>query len=312
VPALSPKSAPDAAASTASHPANVTIAIRPSRWDGMRWIIVRNKTGSSGVGRNIFGEALCPKLSPHLARSAHRRDALDMLRAARAIGAPIGKRYVVMGHSQGGSICLRRRSGRPRCRTSNCSAMSPSHRARTLPSASPWWRVCEQRTIAAYVLYTLGTYAKTNPAFDLARILMPTALSHMPDLMQGCMSHALSTSYWSTAMAEDQFLAKPEFGAFLAMAKTNEPGLLRIIAPTMDVQGTADVTVLPEATDKVAKELCAGGSRVTYTPVAGADHGGTMVEGGAGAQAWIDARFAGGKAASNCWSLPRRGSRAER
>jgi hypothetical protein len=28
-------SAPDAAASTATHPASVTIAIRPSQWDGM-------------------------------------------------------------------------------------------------------------------------------------------------------------------------------------------------------------------------------------------------------------------------------------
>jgi len=41
-------SAPDAAASTASHPANLTIAIRPSRWDGMRWIIIVGTLSSRG------------------------------------------------------------------------------------------------------------------------------------------------------------------------------------------------------------------------------------------------------------------------
>src|SRR6202022_2495931 len=37
-PALQFTCAPDAAASTTSHPASVTIAIRPSEWDGMRRI----------------------------------------------------------------------------------------------------------------------------------------------------------------------------------------------------------------------------------------------------------------------------------
>jgi pimeloyl-ACP methyl ester carboxylesterase len=237
------------------------------------------------------------------------RDALDMLRAARATGAPIGKRYVVMGHSQGGQVDLFAASIGPSYvpefkQIGNVAFAPGSHIADRMQMVMTSART---ELSLPYVLYTLGSYARTNPAIDLTRILTPTALSHMPDLMQGCMSHALSTGYWSTAVAKEQFVAKPDLRAFLAMAKTNEPGSLRIAAPTMIVQGTADVTVMPDATDKVAKELCAGGSRVTYRPVADTDHNGSMVKGGAEAQAWIDARFAGSAVAGNCSALPKAG-----
>ena len=124
------------------------------------------------------------------------------------------------------------------------------------------------------------------PDFPIAMgPLTPQALSHMPDLFQGCMTHALSTGYWSTAIAKDQFVAKPDVRAFLKMAQKNEPGLLRIFAPTLLVQGTADVTVLPGDTDDVAKQLCFRGNDLEYKPIAGADHNGSMQKGGAEALA---------------------------
>jgi pimeloyl-ACP methyl ester carboxylesterase len=237
------------------------------------------------------------------------RDALDMLRAARAVGEPLGGRYVVMGHSQGGQVDLFAASLGPSYVAEfkllgNVAFAPGSHIAARLDMVM---NSAKNELSLPYVLYTLGSYARTNPKIELVRILMPTALSHLPDLMQGCMTHALSTGYWSTAIAKDQFLPKPELRAFLAMARQNEPGRLRIRAPTMIVQGTADVTVLPEATDKVAEELCAGGSRVNYNVVAGADHGGSMSKGGADARTWIDARFAGARAASSCGALPKAG-----
>jgi pimeloyl-ACP methyl ester carboxylesterase len=121
------------------------------------------------------------------------------------------------------------------------------------------------------------------------------------------MSHALSTGYWSTAIAKDQFVAKPDVRAFLKMARRNEPGLLRIFAPTLLVQGTADVTVLPGDTDDVARQLCIRGNDVEYRPIMDADHNGSMQKGGAGALVWIDARFKGVKAVTNCRALPKAG-----
>src|SRR5690606_9328076 len=87
-----------------------------------------------------------------------------------------------------------------------------------------------------YMLYVLESYASTDPAIDLRRILTAQAIANLPSLRNGCMTAALSGGYWATAIAKDQFVAKPDLAAFLKMAAQNEPGTLRIAAPTMIVQ----------------------------------------------------------------------------
>jgi pimeloyl-ACP methyl ester carboxylesterase len=237
------------------------------------------------------------------------RTALDMLRAVREIEPKIGKRYAVMGHSQGGQVDLFAASLGPayvpEFRLVGNVAFAPgSHIGGRLKAVmdSP-----KNELALPYVLYTLGSYAHTNKRIDLRKILTPEALSHVPDLLEGCMTHALSSGYWSTAIAKDQFVARPRIRSFLEMARRNEPGRVHINAPTMIVQGMSDVTVLPKDTDKVAKQLCLRGDQLDYKPVAGADHDGSMEKGGSDALAWIDARFRGEKMKGNCAALPRAG-----
>lgn len=266
------------------------------------------KKGYAVVASDYVGLGT-PGDHPFLQGKPTGRNALDMLRAARAVEPKIGRRYAVMGHSQGGQVDLFAAAQgpgyTPEFKLLGNIAFAPgSHIAGRLRSVM----ASSQNELALpYVLYTLGSYAKTNPAIDLKRILTPQALSHMPDLFEGCMTHALSTGYWSTAVAKDQFVAKPDVRAFLKMARLNEPGRLRISAPTVIVQGTKDVTVLPPDTDDVASGLCAKGNRLDYRPITGADHNGSMVQGGADVLTWIDARFAGKKASSNCSALPKAG-----
>jgi pimeloyl-ACP methyl ester carboxylesterase len=237
------------------------------------------------------------------------RNALDMLQAGRDIEPKLGKDYVVVGHSQGGQVDLFAASLGP--------SYVPGFKLHGNVAFAPGSQIMDRLKLVMtsaktelslpYVLYTLQSYARSNPKIDLKRILTPTALSHLPDLMQGCMTHALTTGYWSTAISKDQFVRRPDLRAFRAMARRNEPGLLRIKAPTRVVQGKDDVTVMPEATDKLARQLCARGNQLDYVPVAGADHDGSMIKGGADAQAWVDARFKNVTAASNCKALPKAG-----
>jgi pimeloyl-ACP methyl ester carboxylesterase len=250
-----------------------------------------------------------PGAHPFLQGVPTGRNALDILRAARVIEPKIGTRYVVMGHSQGGQVDLFAAalgpSYAPEFKLLGDVAFAPGSQIASRLNAvmsSP-----KVELALPYILYTLQSYAQTNRAIDLKRILTPEALAHLPDLQQGCMTHALTTGYWSTAVAKDQFVAKPDLKAFLKMAAQNEPGSLRIAAPTLVVQGTADVTVVPEDTDRTVQALCARGNLVEYHPVAGADHDGSMSKGGDTAQGWIDARFAGKKAAGNCGALPKAG-----
>ena len=242
---------------------------------------------------------------PFLQGVPNGRNALDLMRAARALEPRIGKRYAVVGHSQGGEADLfaaaQGPSYVPEFKLVGNVAFAPgSQIAGRLESV-----MSSEKTELSlpYVLYVLQSYATTDPSIDLSRILTPQAISHLPDLQQQCMSHALSTGYWASAIAKDQFVAKPDLENFLSFAAKNEPGALKIAAPTMLVQGTADVTVFPHTTDTLSLQLCAKGNVVTYKVIADADHEGSMVLGKTKALQWIDARFSGKAAANECGTL---------
>ncbi|MDO8875466.1 MAG: lipase family protein [Pseudolabrys sp.] len=237
------------------------------------------------------------------------RNTLDMLRAARGIEPKIGKRYAVMGHSQGGHVDLFAAAQGP--------AYVPEFKLLGNVAFAPGSQIAGRLAAVMksdkvelslpYVLYVLQSYATNHPAIDLKRILTPQAIAQLPVLMDGCMTKALTVGYWSTAIAKDQFVAKPDLAAFLRVAAQNEPGALRIAAPTMVVQGKADVTVFPKDTDTTVRALCAKGNAIDYMPVAGADHNGSMKLGAQAARDFIDARFAAKKATSNCKALPKAG-----
>jgi len=243
---------------------------------------------------------------PFLQGVPNARNALDMIRAARALEPSLGSRYAVMGHSQGGHASLftaaEGPSYAPELQLLGTVAMAPgSQIAGRLAAVMASPRV---ELALPYVLYVLQSYATSHPAIALGRILTPQAIAHLPDLSVQCMTHALTTGHWATAIARDQFLANPDLTAFLAEAARNEPGALRLSVPALVMQGAADVTVRPQDTDLTTRQLCAGGTMLEYQAFAGADHDGAMVAGAAGALAWMQARFGGAPATGNCAALP--------
>jgi pimeloyl-ACP methyl ester carboxylesterase len=233
------------------------------------------------------------------------RNALDMLRAGRILEPKIGKRYAVMGHSQGGQVDLFAASEGP--------SYVPEFELLGDVAFAPGSQIAERLNAVMtsaktelslpYVLYTLQSYATTDPAIDLKRILTAEAIAHLPDLHEQCMTHALTTGYWSTAIAKDQFVANPDLGPFVKFGAKNEPGTLKISAPSLVIQGSRDVTVFPATTNALVRQMCAGGNVVEYKQFAEADHNGSMVLGGAAAEEWIKARFAGKPAGSDCATL---------
>jgi pimeloyl-ACP methyl ester carboxylesterase len=246
---------------------------------------------------------------PFLQGVPNARNALDMIRAARELEPSLGSRFTVMGHSQGGHAALFTAAEAPRhapeLQLLGTIAMAPgSQIAARLAAvmASP-----RAELALPYVLYVLQSYAMSFPEIDLTRILTPQAIAHLPDLRVQCMTHALSTGYWATAIARDQFLPNAALGPFLAIAARNEPGGLRITTPTLVMQGGDDVTVRPQDTDATMRRLCAANTPLNYSTFPGVDHNGVMVSGAGAALAWMQARFAGQPAASNCASLPQAG-----
>lgn len=243
---------------------------------------------------------------PFLQGVPNARNALDMIRAAREIEPSLGPRFTVMGHSQGGHAALFTAAEAPRhapeLQLLGTIAMAPGSQIAArlaLVMASP-----RAELALPYVLYVLQSYARTQPEIDLTRILTPQAIANLPELRVQCMTHALTTGYWATAIAKDQFLPNPALGPFLAIAARNEPGSLRITTPTLVMQGGGDVTVRPQDTDATMRRLCAAGTPLAYSAFPGVDHNGVMVSGAGAALVWMQARFAGQPTASNCASLP--------
>jgi len=235
------------------------------------------------------------------------RNALDLVHAARQLSPDLGTRYAVVGHSQGGQVDLFATSQGPQVLgdlklVGNVAFAPGSHIAEWLATV-----MADDKASPAlpYVMYVLSAYAHADPSIDLTRILTPQAIAHLPDLFEGCMTHATTSGYWSTAISRDQFLEDADVTAFLDKGLQNEPGLQKISVPTLIVQGTADHTVPPIYTDDVARELCSGGVALTYLPIPKASHDGSMAEGAQTAKTWLDARFAGTAATSNCGALPK-------
>lgn len=244
---------------------------------------------------------------PFLQGQPNAWNALDMLRAGRALEPGIGTRYAVMGHSQGGHADLFTAALGPDDLTGfelvGNVAMAPGSQ---IAARLDMVRQSDQVELSLpYTVYVLTSYATTHPEIDLTRILAPTALAAIPELHVQCMNHALTTGFWSTAIAKDQFLPDADLAAFLKVAAQNEPGALKIAVPTLILQGDADKTVFPAATDALAEELCAQGNAVDYRVVAGADHDGAMTGGAEVALAFLAGRFAGAEFAPNCAALPR-------
>jgi pimeloyl-ACP methyl ester carboxylesterase len=244
---------------------------------------------------------------PFLQGVPNAMNALDSLRAGRALEPGIGTRYAVMGHSQGGHADLFTAALGPDDLTGfelvGNVAMAPgSQIAARLDMVRKSDRV---ELSLPYSTYVLISYSTTHSEIALDRILAPSALAAIPELYDQCMTHALTTGFWSRAVAKDQFLPDADFAAFLDVAARNEPGALKISVPTLILQGDADKTVFPSATDALAQELCAGGNAVEYRVLAGADHDGSMSDGAGAALAFLTARFAGAAFAPNCAALPR-------
>jgi alpha-beta hydrolase superfamily lysophospholipase len=262
--------------------------------------------GYAIVATDYQGLGTAIGIHPFLQGNPNGQNALDILRAARQAEPELGTRYAVAGHSQGGHAALFTAAEgpgyAPDFQLVGVIAFAPgSHVAERLDAVRHSAKV---ELALPYVLYVLETYGAYHPEIDLKRILTPEALSHLPDLQIACMSHALTTGYWSTAIAQHQFLPDPELAPLLKVATTNEPGRLKIAVPTAILQGESDVTVRPVDTDDVAKKLCAAGNTLEYRPYPGKDHDGVMTAGAEFATVWVDARFAGKPASSNCASLP--------
>jgi pimeloyl-ACP methyl ester carboxylesterase len=247
-----------------------------------------------------------PGLHPFLQGASEAHGALDIVRAARQIDSRIGTRYVAIGHSQGGQADLFTAalgpSYVPELNLLGNIALAPaSHIQETL---SAMMHASAPSYALGYAIYVLESFASNHPDIKLDTILTPQALAHLPQTLHACITSTVSKGYWATAIPKDQFLPGADLTSVLKTAAQNEPNRLKISVPTLVAQGTADDTVMPPWTDNVVESLCKNGTPLEYIVYPGATHETVLTSATGQMNAWVDARFAGRFAESNCHALP--------
>jgi pimeloyl-ACP methyl ester carboxylesterase len=246
-------------------------------------------------------------IHPHLQGKSEAHSALDIMRAARELDPNIGTRYLAMGHSQGGHAALFTAhygpSYAPEFELVGAVALAPVAQFGEYISAVIKSEVPSPAIV--FVMYFLYSAAMIRPEIDLNRILTLEAIAHLDELCQECISTTLARGYWTSCIPKDQILPGADLSKVLMLAHECDPTRLHITTPTLIMQGSQDVAILPRITDALACQMCRGGTPLLYEVYPTTDHDGIIQFGNERkVQNWIAARFKGEQAPSNCNELP--------
>jgi acetyl esterase/lipase len=241
-------------------------------------------------------------IHPYLIGESEARSVLDSVRAARALpNTGASNRFAVWGHSQGGHAALY--TGEvaaryaPELKLVGVAAAAPATYLVDLFDAD---ESTEQDLVAMTVLS--WSRLENMPVTD---IVVPEAMPAFERTAQDCIE---SVAEFEKISSDESPLQHMKF-LKVDPAKTdpwkgimlrNSPGQARAGAPVFIAQGTADTTVRPDITKRFAKALCAQGVPVSFVSLNGVTHTFAARDSAAAALQWMDDRFRGAPAPSDC------------
>ncbi len=237
---------------------------------------------------------------------ASTHDLTDIVRAARQIDPEIGRRWVIMGHSEGGTAAIAAAAGAPHwgpdLQLLGAVAYAPaSHIARSLrimahgKSASP---------ILPLVAMMIQGIALSDPRIDLTHVLSAAGLRHQPELQQHC-AGALMRDIWWNATPTDRYFRHPlAIGPLLADFRKNDPSRQVPQVPLLIVKGSADDLVGPSATADLRAQLCLRGANVALRSIPGGTHDSILQIAQPAVLRRVAARIRGAPAHSSCGDVP--------
>jgi pimeloyl-ACP methyl ester carboxylesterase len=211
-------------------------------------------------------------MHPYLIGTAEGRSVIDIVSGARGLDHGVGRRWVAVGHSQGGHAALWAAALGPR--------WAPGlHLAGAAPLA-PASHIGEQ---AALITQVEGNPFGGLPALivaaalDAAGIPPATALSDRavelyPQIEQVCLDRLSAPDSYGGVALKDLFRSGYDTAPLLKVVSANDPEDLTIRVPLLVAQGKADHTVLPGFTDQTVSDLRGRGTKITYKTYPGIDH----------------------------------------
>lgn len=240
---------------------------------------------------------------PYFVGASEARAVVDSARAARSIGdAHAGNRYIVWGHSQGAHAAL-------------WSAMLPAAYAPEVTlvgvaaAAPPTYlatNVARASDLSGILLVTSYLFVGWSNFYHLplAPPLTPSASAAVRNVAHVCSQTPRDAVKLTTVLKPLQRISLPAAldrdARWKARLTSNSPGLPARRVPYFIAQGMMDRLIVPAVTTAYVKALCKAGMRVDYYQLAGINHPNSGSDAAPAAVRWMQGRFAGTPAPSNC------------
>jgi pimeloyl-ACP methyl ester carboxylesterase len=233
-----------------------------------------------------------PGPHPYLIGVSEGRGVLDIVRAARQLDPQLSDRVVISGHSQGGHAALWAASLVP--------SYAPEIRLRGVLAFAPASHIADEAKFLKSITSTaLSGVAATifrgldvgYPSLHISSLLTSRAAALYPQTLTKCLDQLdKPNSFGGLPLNE---LVKPSADITPAVndLRKNDPSELKIGAPILLEQGTADSTVLPPFTAQLAQSLAGLGDTVTEHTYPGATHSTVLVAAQADQAAFLQKRF---------------------
>ena len=244
---------------------------------------------------------------PYLVGIDTGRSVLDAVRAAGAVpGASAGKRFAVWGESQGGHAALwtgqLARSYAPGFELVGIAAAAPpTDLAANLRGST---NKSVRALLTAFTAYSWGRHYGV-PLTSLGNRQTQGIVTRLAQ--NNCVNidgkPRLGTVLGIAVV--QQRLAKVDLGMlppWSTFARSNSV-MPRFAAPLFIAQSEADPLVAPDVTRAFAKAACRNGTRLRYLALPGGSHATSAKDSATATLDWIDARFAGTPAPSDCKSI---------
>jgi pimeloyl-ACP methyl ester carboxylesterase len=263
----------------------------PRDWGGLwvqNWLLHRYVLAGYAIAQTDYEGLGTAGVHPYLVGRSEGRSVIDMALAARAVDPAIGRRWVSMGHSQGGHAALWAASlgpaWAPRLRLVGAVALAPATQVETIAEA------IESLKEPNGGLSSFGALAlKAYESLTGRSVLSDAARPLWPSLGRQCITQLYRT--WARFAPADLFKPGADLAAINRYGRRQDPALIGYRVPVFLAQGKADRTVPSVFNETTAKQWKARGVRVAFHEYPGADHDGAATSSYIDASRWVRARF---------------------
>jgi pimeloyl-ACP methyl ester carboxylesterase len=245
-----------------------------------------------------------PGPHPYLLGESEAWSTLDAVRAAhRFAPARAGRRFAVVGSSQGGQAALftaqEAAEYAPDLQLVGVAASAPATNLAGLFEAN-------RHTTFGRVLsaYAIATWTQVYPQLELDQIVRRAARPVVRRLAGICIvgdNGPIAAGVVSLALKVAYLHKVPwETEPWKGLLQRNSPGSQKISVPILIAQGEADALVRPAITASFARHLCQQGEVVAYRTFPGVNHVEAGIKTAPAVSSWVEDRFAGKPAPTTC------------